>query len=388
MRALPFALFLLTAGCDKPAPVPKVEFPPRSTDPRDGARARGTAYLLAHQSKDGAWRSDVYGHFRGGDALTPLVVVALQGAPPVPATDEAIERGLAFMDRFVKGGAIDPEARLVYPVYAAGLMAKALADHRQQRRRAARDAWARLLLDWQMNGANGWAAGDWQYGGWGYYGVRPVKPADGPVPDALEANLSATVVALEGLNAAGIPPKHEAYAAALAFVCRCQNFSLDPERDDGGFFFTPGDPFRNKAGLASAPGEEARYRSYGSATADGLRCLRACGAANLRDDGEAREARALAWLAKRLAAALENKSFAHPGDFAPDRLKDRDAALYYFAASLALTSEGGSASLSWVRGEVAKRQFPDGSWQNALGQVREDDPLLATALAVLALRGG
>jgi squalene-hopene/tetraprenyl-beta-curcumene cyclase len=56
-------------------------------------------------------------------------------------------------------------------------------------------------------------------------------------------------------------------------MARCQNFSATPfdPLDDGGFFFSPADPVRNKAGIAGrdAAGRE-RYRSYGSATYAGI----------------------------------------------------------------------------------------------------------------------
>src|SRR5436305_14933944 len=103
-----------------------------------------------------------------------------------------------------------------------------------------------------------------------------------------EPNLSATVFALEGLHAAGVSGSDPAVKHALGFVRRCQNFresARDPKLDDGGFFFIQDDSERNKAGLATptdkAPAKSAlRVRSYGPATADGLRCLLAGGLAN------------------------------------------------------------------------------------------------------------
>src|SRR6266851_4434020 len=43
------------------------------------ARARNKAadFLVSQQSKDGAWRSDVYGTFKDGTALTPLALHTL-----------------------------------------------------------------------------------------------------------------------------------------------------------------------------------------------------------------------------------------------------------------------------------------------------------------------
>ena len=36
---------------------------------------------------------------------------------------------------------------------------------------------------------------------------------------------------------------------------------------------------------------------------------------------------------------------------------------------------------------LMKLQAPDGSWQNESDRMRENDPLIATALAIVALRG-
>ena len=52
------------------ATLPGNSTPARAAKPDAVERARdaGVRYLLDHQSDDGAWRSKVYGHFRGGDA--------------------------------------------------------------------------------------------------------------------------------------------------------------------------------------------------------------------------------------------------------------------------------------------------------------------------------
>src|SRR5262249_51357884 len=68
-----------------------------------------------------------------------------------------------------------------------------------------------------------------------------------------------------------------------------------PASDDGAFFCAPGDPPRNKAGVAgTAHRGRERFASYGSTTADGLRALLACG---LPRDG-ARVTAARHWLAE------------------------------------------------------------------------------------------
>jgi squalene-hopene/tetraprenyl-beta-curcumene cyclase len=197
--------------------------------------------------------------------------------------------------------------------------------------------------------------------------------------------LSATAFALEALRAAGHPGDDPAFRRALPFLCHCHNFAADPAGrdsafDDGGFFFVLGDPPRNKAGVAGADcrGRE-RFASYGSATADGLRALLACG---LPRDG-ARVTAARHWLADHFSAA------AHPGRFGPGR-RALQASVYFYwcwSAAHALAAAGGG-DVPWAEAlaaELVRRQRPGGSWVNDAVEVREDDPIVATALAAGAL---
>src|SRR5207302_675052 len=66
-----------------------------------------------------------------------------------------------------------------------------------------------------------------------------------------DADLSSTLFAVGALRVAGAGEDDPAVRAALVFVERCQNFAAgrdaDPAFDDGGFFFSPTDPVRNKA---------------------------------------------------------------------------------------------------------------------------------------------
>src|SRR5687768_5540863 len=80
--------------------------PPRPVPVRTPAQALalGVDYLLAQQSKDGAWRSDVYATFKDGTGLTPLAVTALQEAHDAgvrnAATEAAIKKGCEFLAAF------------------------------------------------------------------------------------------------------------------------------------------------------------------------------------------------------------------------------------------------------------------------------------------------
>jgi hypothetical protein len=82
----------------------------------------------------------------------------------------------------------------------------------------------------------------------------------------------------------------------------------------------------------------------------------------------------------------------HPGVYVKAHEPNRDAVYYYYAASVAQAfrehkvklpdGRDWSAELSY---QLAMRQAKDGSWVNPIELVRENDPIVATGNAVLAL---
>lgn len=332
------------------------------------ALARGVEFLLRQQTDDGAWRSDTYGTFKDGTALTPLALVALQEAdePPGPAR----QRAGRFLARMVRpDGSIDGgPVGLDYPVYTAALTVQALSREDPAEFRGPRDAWLTFLLARQLTEPNGWSPADPEYGGWGYCRTIPTKPTPGVfAPPLVESNLSATVFALDALHAAGYRDPGR-LAAAGRYVARMQN-------PDGGFHFIDGDPVRNKAGFAttSAPAPN----SYGSASADGTRGLLRTG----RDATAGRD-----WLTAHFRADT------HPGAYAASHESNREAVYFYYAASAARTlrelgvaDAGGGQWAPRIAAALAGRQGADGAWRNPVSLVREDDPVAATCWAVIAL---
>src|ERR1700722_12466465 len=155
---------------DDVLPLPR-EVPLRSPDE---SLAAGVAYLLAQQSEDGSWRSDLYATFKDGLALTPHVVGALQDAAAAgvePAgSEKARRRGIEFLARLAKAdGTIDPGPDGIdYPVYTAALTVKILSHADGKDFRPARDAWLKYLKERQLAAKLGWKEEDKQYGGWGY----------------------------------------------------------------------------------------------------------------------------------------------------------------------------------------------------------------------------
>jgi squalene-hopene/tetraprenyl-beta-curcumene cyclase len=208
-------------------------------------------------------------------------------------------------------------------------------------------------------------------------------------PRTADADLSSTLFALGALGIAGVPASDPAIVKALVFVQRCQNYSEGTQTafDDGGFYFTPTDPVRNKAG---SPGTDStgrpRFYSYGSTTADGLRALVRCGLT----PGHPRVQAARTWLEKHFSTTT------NPGTFEPVREGEREATYYYYCWSLAhafrslgvVRIERDGRTIDWA-GELSHaligRQREDGTWINRFSASKEDDPLIATPFAAGAI---
>jgi len=351
-------------------------------------------FLVERQDADGAWRSDQYAPFRDGTALTPLVVNSLRCVAEVPEFTAAYEKGSDYLARLAKpDGTIDEGPHgLSYPVYTSSLAVRVLSEPANERHRAARDAWLKYLRGRQMTEELGWRPEDKEYGGWGYSIPLPKKPRPGALTLPVDANLSATVFALTALRAAGCAAEDPAFSKALTFVKRRQNFCddpalRDPAFDDGGFYFIYDDGARNKAGPAGKDrAGRDRFHSYGSTTADGVRGLLACGV----PAGDPRLEAARHWLEAQFRADR------HPGTYLEAREGLRNSVYYYYAWSLAEAArslgkgkihlmDGELRSAEALADELIRRQAEGGSWTNPAGAQREDDPVVATSMAVSAL---
>jgi hypothetical protein len=336
-------------------------------------------YFARRQSADGAWRSERYAAFRDGDALTPVVLCAAQTAPAASGIDAVMGRGLRWLERLTDKQAWrgEPWEELRYPLFTASYAAQVFVRAGDDRRAA---MWAGVIERFGISAEHGWPADDPACGAWG---DAPAPPSySRPVPDMLAPNISATALAVQALGAAG---RQASVQAARPFMERCQNFGSSPasEFDDGGFFFAIDDPIRNKAGVAGhdEAGRE-RYRSYGSATCDGLLALRACG---LRDDHPRMRA-GLEWLRR------QSEGLAHSGAWPTRREQARESLVFYYAQALATILATLDPMPLWaedcrreLRAALTARQSREGSWQGAAPDSCEDEPLLATAFALRAL---
>ena len=335
------------------------------------ALAKAARYLWSQQSEDGGWHSTTYGLLSSGQSLTPFVLDALVRVPTyvlVPPP-EKLHRVIEFIRRHTDDtGAVGRMDPLLpdYPNYSTALAVTALCRARPSGWEQEVAAMVKYLRGQQFTEANGWRRDDAPYGAWGMGGDRRVPPNPGHV------DLSMTRHVLEALSAAGVPPGDPAFRKAAVYVERCHNFDpARPEAQDGGFHFSTVVLDANKAG----PDGEG-YRSYGTATADGILALLAMG----RPPADERVQAARRWLASH---HLPDRATGFIGE----AYKRWPAGLrfYYAASATKAFRRLGAARSESVARSLEPEQSPDGSWSNTENLVKEDDPLIATPFAVQGL---
>lgn len=313
------------------------------TDPTDTAVQKGLAFLVGRQAEDGAWRSTVVPPFADGPTLTPIVLKAVLYTP---GGEEAAKKGQAYLT-----GLDETElAELAFPVYTYASAAMVLEP-------PARDPWLERLKQHQMTEALGWSPDDPEYGGWGE-ALTPPRKKPGEPDRSGSPTISTTLFALGALRKAGVPADDPLVEKAARFVLSCRTA-------EGGFVHAPGNPIRNKAG----------EQAYGSATADGLQALLLCGFAHDSPEVEA----AHNWLRKHFQAHQV------PGPFTTE--KARQSVYYYWCWSAGHLLKA-FPDREWARPlsqALLEKQNPDGSWTNPVGDMTENDPLVATPFALSAL---
>lgn len=320
------------------------------------AGERAAAWLWSQQQPDGSFRSEQYAVLRSGQAMTPFVLHALLGSGVLP--QENIARALEWVRGSVGAdGAIgyaDPEL-LEYPVYATSVAILVLV------RAGKADDEARIvrmggwLVQQQCGEARGFVAASPAYGAFGF-GARGLGPGD---PGHVD--LAHTRFALQALAAAG----------RLDEVVRHRAFVLlgKLQRSDGGFCFSPVVAAANKAGRDAG----GQFRAYATATADAVLALQALGVA----EQDPRLTAAQAWLSRHASANCIGGIDGQPSEPWHDALR------FYHAMVLAEAHAGARAAISEMLG---LRQAAEGSFRSEIvTAMKEDDPLLATTLALRAL---
>ncbi|MCE9634285.1 MAG: HEAT repeat domain-containing protein [Planctomycetes bacterium] len=321
------------------------------------AALRAVRWLWSRQSADGGWHGESYGVFEDGRSVTPFVLLTLLDIPSDlhAAETDGVRRAFDFM-------AANPPEGSAFSTYATSLALRCVVGARPegwQARAAAHVDWLRRA---QFAEPVGCPPEDLAYGAWGLDAARRGLFA--------RADLSATCFALRALVAAGVPSSDETFRRASIFVDRCRSAA-----GDGGFFLSTNSPAANKAGTCG----EAEFRSYGSATADGVLTLAAL--------SRGPDVAGIRWL------AANPEAMRTPGFAKDDPSGWNLGVMYYYAAERSLLrddlrrADDGPAR-AWensTRRMLIERQRADGSWANDVSLMREDEPLVATGFALQTL---
>ena len=331
---------------------------------------RAARYLWSRQANDGAWHSNHYGLLRSGQSLTPFVLDALLQVPPsvYPPEREKVVQAVSFMLHNVDAdgalGRADPSLP-DYPNYATAFALKSLVRVELPNRLINTAPMVDYLRGQQFTEQNGWHPHDAPYGAWGMGGDVRTPPNAGHV------DLSMTRNVLQALAVMGVPPDDPAMKKARVYVERCHNYdTANVGRLDGGFYFSTVVLDANKAGE-----DGDGFRSYGTATADGILSLLALG----YGPTDKRVQAAARWLTAHHrsdgATGFEGEAY---------RRWPQGLRYYYGAASTEALRRLGSGHKPSIREALLPLQQPDGGWSNAEDLVKEDDPLIATPFAVRA----
>jgi hypothetical protein len=346
------------------------------------------SFLWSQQRADGAWPSATHGIVSGGTAWTPFVLHTLSDVPESRHDNRAnFPAGLDFIRRSVDtGGAVglfnpvEPDfPALEYPNYATSYALRALRELGTEDDSALVARMSSYLLSQQWVETRGVGPEHPAYGAWGFGEVSL------QLGDVGHVDLSHTRRVLEALR----PAEPETRVKALRFLGLLQKSISDgreilgiPQNSinaDGGFYASPIINETNKAGISIDQNGRAFFRSYATATCDGILAMLAAGV----DPTDERIRAALQWLS-------DNPELQHvPGIPATEDGNWEDVMFYYHLAvrsSVLATLEPNSPDLRRIESLIIANQARDGSFSNPLGAPnKEDDPLLATSLALIAL---
>jgi hypothetical protein len=371
-----FAILLLLNACHcQPDPDPAAAF------------QKSYRWLWAQQSEDGAWRSRTHGLLKGGSVLTPYILYVLLNVPDSLARNKPTEReqrGLAYLRAHIApDGALRGDEPLIeeYPNYATAYALVALAKFGDSADSVLVKRMQSYLIGQQFCEHRGIMPENWAYGAWGFGEKLPHGQYG-------HTDLSHTRRILQALRASGLADA-SVYEKAQHFLLLAQKHPSDPRLQppdkkkvdissyDGGFYYSPLIFAANKGGMTA----DSLFASYATATCDGILALLAAGLV----PSDERVQSAWAWMK------------GHPAWSFPEGIPEdhslqwqRVMKFYHLSAKAetlhALNGRSPESSSS-ARKILESLQAPDGHFENPDGAAnKEDDPLIATAMAITCWR--
>ena len=331
-------------------------------------------FLVANQDGKGGWSTDK------SPGVTGICLTGLLRTGAAAANDPVGAKALGYIESLVNIekkhiAGKDPKVQLQNYVTSINVLALVSANQGDKYKAVIGDAVA-FLKKLQWDEGEGKSPKDDFFGGAGYDSKsRP--------------DLSNTQIFLDALIAAGIPKDDPALVKARLFVGRCQNIK-DPEYndqewakliDDGSFIYTAANGGVTK--VVDEPLPDGKRPGYASMTYAGIKSLIYCGVS--KDDPRVKKA--YEW--------IQNNYSVDANSGMPDVRAKWGLYYYYHTMAKCLDALGvdhvvdvKGVKHDWradITAALAKRQRPDGSFQNDASNWMEADANLVTGYALMAL---
>ncbi len=347
-------------------------------------------YLWGKQKVDGGWHSEVHGMLKAGNAYTPFVLYALgEVSDEIYEKDpHKIDLALQFIVKHLdERGALGIDTLVMeYPNYATAYALRCMVKYGDGKYDDAMGKMKSYLISEQFIEHRGIQPDHLAYGCWGFGETGIDSGITGHV------DLSHTRRVLQALNESGVKEK-EIFEKGKMFLFACQKNPADLRKQpgiedddsrklfyDGGFYYSPIIVGGNKGDIDSAETDyQAYYRSYATATCDGVLALLAAG---YSIDDEPLQS-AFKWLE-------EHPRLDIPEGIPTDQPEQWHLVMHYYHLYVRAEVYG---LLNWEGDwrdqifEIMKKEQEEGGWfSNEFGAPnKEDDPMLATAMCVIAM---
>ena len=266
---------------------------------------KATAFLQAKQSADGAWRSETYGLLKSGQSLTPFVLFALTDSltDNLQPNGDSIQKAIGFLrvksDTNGVHGRADPDF-LDYPNYSTAYALRCFLRFGNEEDMTRIEKMTSYLEGQQFSENSGFGPDSPAYGGWGF-GIKQ-RPTLSSFVDLSHTRRVLASLAQTKPVTPKVRVRAERFLALLQKSPKEKRSPLIPgftkektgqPPHDGGFFSSPNVAYANKGRTEVDPKTgQIYYRSYATATCDGILALLALGI----DKSDSRVTDAARWL--------------------------------------------------------------------------------------------
>ena len=366
----------------------------------------GINYLLDQQSDDKLWHSQHYGNLKDGAAVSALVLYAIGHVPERDWTKHhaSLQQCLdGLATQIERAGFVTNPDGPDYSNYGSAMVLLASRSLRLKLADKHRQRLIQYLLRAQLDEDEGYSNKLPDYGGWDLSGwMKGERKTTGTnisvTASVLEALISEYqfLLAVKRSSSQSFTSDQQKQAEQLRdCFSKAQRWIKQVSHQDGGFFFHPE---KRHLGNKAEWSDEAstKPKSYGSTTADGIRCLAALRIfVQSQGDKAQPELRALDERIKLATKWLSGQESLATVPGFPDSDAPSSWAhglKYYFWMALAKSAEtrtpkglGLSKAELAIPGQIIELQGDRGCWQNRNARMREDDPIVATSFAIIAL---